>query len=212
MQCRIYWPLGILFILSSCTHFQTGRSYLTEMEHDSSHFFSPEEDFPVVAGDTGELGLSPEEQRRRTPISEEDLAEKRFESGLKQELRELENSQSEDSLSSYEENKKYLRTVSERIYYLKLSPLERKEYLLARGLVNANPTRTPASAGPLPFGVRKQNVSLGMSKDHVRESLGRPSRVEIAGNPSFENERWAYQMRGATKYIYFEGGQVQGWE
>ena len=42
--------------------------------------------------------------------------------------------------------------------------------------------------------------------------MGKPMRVEIAGNPRYENERWLYRMNGASKYIYFESGQVQGWE
>jgi hypothetical protein len=43
-------------------------------------------------------------------------------------------------------------------------------------------------------------------------TFGRPTRVEVAGNPSYENERWLYSVNGATKYIYFESGRVEGWE
>ncbi len=51
-----------------------------------------------------------------------------------------------------------------------------------------------------------------MSKNDIVASLGKPARVEIAGNPSYENERWVYQFNGSSKYIYFESGVVQGWE
>jgi hypothetical protein len=51
-----------------------------------------------------------------------------------------------------------------------------------------------------------------MSKTQVLQSWGEPARVDIAGNPSNENERWLYSMNGASKYIYFEAGEVQGWE
>ena len=62
------------------------------------------------------------------------------------------------------------------------------------------------------FGLRKSNAVTGMSKSDVMNNWGEPRRVEIAGNPSFENERWLYSVNGATKYIYFESGRVQGWE
>jgi hypothetical protein len=51
-----------------------------------------------------------------------------------------------------------------------------------------------------------------MKKGQVMASIGRPSKVEVAGNPQDENERWLYHMNGASKYIYFESGEVQGWE
>ena len=63
-----------------------------------------------------------------------------------------------------------------------------------------------------PFIIRSNDVSLGMNKNDVLESMGRPLQVEIAGNPRNENERWLYDLNGASKYIYFEAGEVQGWE
>jgi hypothetical protein len=55
-------------------------------------------------------------------------------------------------------------------------------------------------------------VGMGMSKDEVLDQLGRPRKVEVAGNPANENERWGYLANGAMKYIYFESGYVEGWE
>lgn len=55
-------------------------------------------------------------------------------------------------------------------------------------------------------------VGMGMSKNEVLDQLGRPSKVEVAGNPANENERWGYLANGAMKYIYFESGYVEGWE
>ena len=52
---------------------------------------------------------------------------------------------------------------------------------------------------------------LNMTKEDVISSWGRPDRVDIAGKPSYENERWVYRRDGAVKYIYFEAGKVGGW-
>ena len=51
-----------------------------------------------------------------------------------------------------------------------------------------------------------------MNKTQVLTTLGQPQRVEIAGNPRFENVRWLYAEQGSPKYIYFESGLVGGWE
>ena len=43
------------------------------------------------------------------------------------------------------------------------------------------------------------------------QNWGRPDRMDVAGDPKFQNERWAYQRDGVTNYIYFENGRVEGW-
>jgi SNF2 family DNA or RNA helicase len=203
--------LFFLFTFVSCSQFHTGRTYLSEMEHDDSRFFSPNEDFPVVAGDSGRTWNSEREQRERTPASEEDVAEVRAKRSLRQELADLENRQTEENLKLYEAHLRDLPTVSERIYFLKLSPYDRKDYLMARGLIR-EPKRSRSFDPEKSFRLRDQALSLGMSKTQVLQSWGEPARVDIAGNPSNENERWLYSMNGASKYIYFEAGEVQGWE
>ena len=51
-----------------------------------------------------------------------------------------------------------------------------------------------------------------MSKVQVIDMWGRPARIEVAGNPSNENEKWAFYENGRVKFVYFEGGTVQGWQ
>jgi outer membrane protein assembly factor BamE (lipoprotein component of BamABCDE complex) len=53
---------------------------------------------------------------------------------------------------------------------------------------------------------------VGMKKDDVVRNWGRPARIEVAGDPSYQNERWAFYFNGKTKNVYFENGKVQGWE
>lgn len=200
----------VLLCLVSCAEFPTGRTYLTEMEHDDSSFYRPDEDFPVVGGDAEVTGMSMDEYRRnRLPRTAEEKELDREGQLLRHELQALESAQSEDEIAHYQKYKKRLATNSERIYYLKLPRGERRQYLQDRGFIE-NPTRAPASVDQAL--ARRSQVGIGMTKNDVMASLGRPARVEVAGNPSFENERWLYQFGSNSKYIYFESGIVQGWE
>lgn len=201
----------ILLALSACAELPMGRSYLTEMEHEDSSFYHPDEDFPVVGGDAQVKGMSMDEYRRsRLPRTESDRMYDRQTQALHQELRSLESSQPEEELEFYNQHKKKFATHSEKIYYLKLPREERRQYLQDRGFIE-NPSRSPASLSHS-ISTRRSQVGMGMTKNDVMASMGRPSRVEVAGNPSYENERWLYQINGASKYIYFESGVVQGWE
>lgn len=209
-RLHYFFPLMALS-LYSCSELATNRSYLTEMEEESGQYFSPQDDFPVVAGDTGRTWMTEKERRSRTPASEEDLEQDRNRRSLNNELRHLENRQTQAAFEFYETYKVHLTTTSEKIYFLNLPYDERKDYLASRGFLKEEPTsRYPASESY--SALKSTEISLGMSKNGVISSWGKPTRVEVAGNPSYENERWAYLVNGATKYIYFESGEVQGWE
>ncbi len=202
--------LTFLLTTASCSQFLTHRDYLSEMEHDNSTFFKPREDFPIVAGDTGRDYETRAERKHRTPASVEDMQEDVSRRSLKQELKQLESKQSEHAAELYEKHKGQLVTTSERIYFLKLSHHERKDYLASRGFLKEE-DKAPKPYDQM-FALRQSKVITGMTKSDVMNNWGRPNRVEVAGNPSFENERWLYNVNGATKYIYFESGYVQGWE
>lgn len=211
MKRNLLMLLSSLFLLTSCAELYTGRTYLSEMEQDDSRFFQPQKDFPIVSGDNGRDWSTENEIRERTPASTFDIAEDNHRRSLKQELRELEDTQSEGGQKFYQAHKHQLVTTSERIYFLKLPPDERQEYMQTRGFLPEakTPDYTPQERM---FAVRKQDILLGMSKGDVMESWGKPLRVEVAGNPSYENERWLYKVNGDSKFIYFEAGEVQGWE
>lgn len=205
----------VLFIITlilpiGCSHFDTGRTFLSEMERDDSGFYNPT-DFPVVAGDNGKFWISEEERRARTPASLEDQKMDRMSRSLRMELRELEVTQSEENSQFYQLYKERLGSVSERIYFLKLPSWERKDYLMSRGIIE-EPKPEPFNALQRSVAVQKNDILFGMTKNDVINSWGNPARVEVAGNPRNENERWLYQINGASKYIYFEAGQVHGWE
>ncbi len=202
--------LLLIMGLTSCSQFMSHRDYVAEMERDDSSFFHPREDFPVVAGDTGRDWESSSDRKKRTPASVEEIQDNKSRRFLTHELRKLESQQSDNALELYDKNKHHFKTTSERIYFLKLSQFERKDYLASRGFLKEEaPSHKPYEQM---FAMRDSNVESGMTKTQVMQSWGQPSRVEVAGNPSYENERWLYSVNGATKYIYFESGRVRGWE
>jgi hypothetical protein len=210
MSHQFYLLLMLVFSIG-CSQFETGRSYLTEMSDDDSRFFSPRRDFPVVAGDTGRDWNSDAEMRRRTPASELDIIEMKRERYFKRELAELEDAQSSDALKFYEKYKDQFATTSEKIYFLELPYEERKDYLTTKGFIKP-PKPQELSPERRVAAVAKNDIIYGMKKIDVIESWGEPQKVEFAGDPRNENERWLYHSNGTSKYIYFEAGQVKGWE
>lgn len=212
MKRRLLIPSVVIFsCLTGCAGFSTGRSFLTESNDSySSSFFDPREDFPVMAGDSGELGRSEEYFSDHQPKTREEMERDRTTMILERELAQLQNEQSESNAELYNLHKHKFKSTSEKIFFLKLPQSERRDFLVAKGIMKE--PKHPQLAPFLKQAIRHSDVMMGMSKDDVVDSWGRPSRVEVAGNPSYENERWAYNVNGATKYIYFESGKVDGWE
>lgn len=72
----------------------------------------------------------------------------------------------------------------------------------------------------IPNELKANSLSRGMTKITVKTLMGEPNDVQIAGNSSYENEKWIYQRYIPTeagyqkdiKIIYFEKGKVAGWE
>ena len=209
-KLSLLFTISLLAMNQSCTQMMSHRDYLGEMDYDDSGYYQPNEDFPVMAGDTGKVWESKSERRRRTPASVGEMQDRRNQTYLQDELKQLEGRQSDGQFELYEKYRQQLGSVSERIYFLKLPVYERKEYLLSRGFIKTEPRSYVHSDQQL--AQRNNSVSLGMSKSEVMNSIGEPQRIEVAGNPSFENERWVYGRNGASKYIYFESGRVEGWE
>ena len=73
-----------------CSQFTSRRDFHSEMESDHSSFFNPYADFPVVAGDNGDFGITEEERRKRTPGSAFDRDLEQNTLSLEQELEKLE--------------------------------------------------------------------------------------------------------------------------
>jgi hypothetical protein len=201
----------LLSSLISCTAFMPGRSYLSEMEQDSeSSFFKPNRDFPVMAGDNGRYWYTDQERKSRTPASDYEQRRDREADIIRSQREALEAALPEEEQALYTQVQSKFTTDSEKIFFLELPYEERLSYVESRGWGRSlDPLNT---AWENRLATRQKEIMMGMTKQEVIESAGRPSKVEVAGNPRYENERWMYSIDGVTKYIYFEAGVVGGWD
>ncbi|RPJ74697.1 MAG: hypothetical protein EHM20_10185 [Alphaproteobacteria bacterium] len=186
------------------------RSYIEEMNRESDPVFQAGKDFPVVGGDSGEAYRSRAEIKKRTPASDRSRKQSQEIESIKQELEQKEASIPEESLGQYSKDKKYLPTDSDKLYYLSLDTHERLNYIKIKRQDMAD------DLGKNQDFVQKRSIHggevyLGMAKPDVVQIWGKPTRIEIAGNPKHQNERWSFVEDGNVRQIYFENGKVQGW-
>jgi len=196
------------------------RTFVDEMEKDTDGFWVANRDFFVVGGDEGKRYRSQSEILQRTPASTKGAEEMIQDKSLDDELAFKESRLKDTELAQYNEYGQYLETVSEKIYYLDLSPQERAEYVENKGwggksemnyqndLKETNRARIKSFMSD---NSAAKEVWLGMDEGEVMKNWGRPTKIEVAGNPRHRNERWVFYDRGRSKYIYFENGKVQGW-
>ena len=200
------------------------------MEGQNERFFAPGQDFRLVSGDSGQIARTPQEIVYRTPASAKTELQLRREKSLKEELMQKERRLSLRERERYSQIKDQLASDSEKIYYLDLYPQERSQYLQTkRPMISSrqrNSRHKHSFKRPLrksllpgrglaslePYHQRKGELFLGMSKNEVLRAWGRPGRIDIAGNPEYQNERWAFFVGSGVYYVFFEGGIVQGWQ
>jgi len=222
--------LSAMLNLTSCANMFASRTFIDEMEHDSDNYWVPGQDFALTAGDSGRAYRTRQEISQRTPASDYQKQSYQESESIRRELMRRENALSEREFASYREAQSNFTTDSERIYYLNLSPYEREIYLRTKnGDASSayDSGRAPASLGGVNYPKSHQmdtldliqpsvpeygpEINMGMAKDQVLEMWGRPMRIDVAGDPRHENERWSFQQNGQVKTVYFENGQVQGW-
>ncbi len=56
------------------------------------------------------------------------------------------------------------------------------------------------------------NVAYGMRMEDVVDAWGDPAVVQRAGEERDLNQRWTYSNVGTKRVLYFENGQLVGWE
>lgn len=203
--------------------------------------FMPGREFDVVSGDDGRAYRSQEDIYRRTPATAKDRELYSYHNSIRYELYALENRLNDAEYQDYVRIREDLATDSERIYFLRLTDSkQRQQYLQAKGIaINETtwPKRSVKTEVVNTMGARPSNwrrpsftgigtgtgigidelpsnskaIELGMRPDDVTSAWGRPMRRDIDGVDEHGNERWTYQMGNRVKYIYFEGGRVQGW-
>lgn len=194
-----------ILMLSSCSLLDSREFYDQMDTRFDQAMFRPAEDFQVVPGDRGHY-MDESEMMGRVPATSSMNESSRYDSSIARELYSLEAQLNEEDYEVYSQVRGQLGSDYERIYYLRLHPAEKHQYLSARGIA---PKRyysaQEAVRGPV------ANISLGMGKSDVLSYWGEPDRRDYAGNPQLGNERWAYNRNGRVKYVYFESGQVEGW-
>lgn len=206
----------LIFAFASCAALLEPRTFADKMsDGEEEGIFVPGKDFPVANGDTGKQYLSKDEIRSRTPASAYQAGLENERNSVSEELAELEGSMTPEEFERYEKIKGQFPSNSDRVYYLRLSPSEKYNYLNTLGIRSQADSPVRSTYGALSYLRSYQRTSrelfLGMDKDQVVDRWGRPDRVEIAGNPREGNERWTFQDNGGSKRIYFERGKVQGW-
>jgi hypothetical protein len=155
-----------------------------------------------------EMGKDPDS------LNENDMYEIR----QRQRLRELER-----TLSSKKEKEQYSKVLpwfsgdEEKIQFLTIPSIEGRQQWMNKKDIWA---RTQAPKQEMKRMVEAQDIAVGMPQEYVKKSWGDPIIVEVSGNPLYRNERWKYQrytstpegFRKETRFVYFEGGRVVGWE
>lgn len=196
--------------LTGCAGFLPDRSFIEEMNRESDPYLIAGRDFKVAGGDSGEAYRSKEEIQKRTPASERSREKMREQESVRMELEQKEADIPEEYLEQYAKDKKYLPSDSDKLYYLSLSLNERASY------INTKKADWLEDQGKGQDFIQKRSIHskelyLGMNKGQVTQAWGKPYRVDIAGNPRHQNERWLFVEDGSVKQIFFEGGRVQGW-
>ena len=206
---RILTLTTTLLFLTSCSTMFAHRSFVEEMDDTRDGFLTPHRDFDVIAGDAGHGRPDMGTILRRTPASKNESSKTRENAALEQELKNLEDAQSTERYYHYLEYKDKLASTSEKIYFLRLGSIrDRNDYLYGKGLYQIAAPSNP----DVQEAISNREIVVGMGKNDVMASWGRPSKVDVAGNPSLENERWTFYYRGRLKQVYFENGLVQGWD
>jgi hypothetical protein len=204
----IFWILLSLFLLNGCGLLKTRNDV------SSSVVKSEQDDFDMKQYElrnkvAQEMGY--ESYQKLAPFERQDVEDR---IALERGERLL---QSKREREQYYNFKPYLKNDRERLDFIRLGTYENRErYLQRHGLLNGTEQRSDQVADM----IRKQDITVGMTKQAVRESWGDPDAIEVAGNPMYGNERWKYTQDVASadgfktknRVVFFEGGVVSGWE
>ncbi len=202
--------LGTYFLaLTGCAQFQRSSSsgYKEGLQYSETRPQSNRYD-RATRQTAYELGKNPED------LSYEDLETIRS----RQKLKDLER-----TLISKKEREQYSKVLpwlisdAEKIDFLSIPSIEGRQQWINRKNIWA---RSQAPQEEVKSLIEAQDIAVGMPQEYVRRSWGEPMNVEVSGNPLYKNERWKYQrqvatsqgFRKETRFVYFEGGRVVGWE
>ncbi|WP_413292844.1 hypothetical protein ACLSU7_15655 [Bdellovibrio sp. HCB185ZH] len=130
--------------------------------------------------------------------------------------------QMERTLRSNKEKEQYSRILpwlqsdAEKVEFLSIPSIEGRQVWINKNKIWSRST-APTHMKDL---VENQDIAIGMPQEYVKKSWGEPVSVDVSGNPIYKNERWRYERQSSTssgyrketRFVYFEGGRVVGWE
>jgi outer membrane protein assembly factor BamE (lipoprotein component of BamABCDE complex) len=192
--------------LSACSTLHRSR----ESGYDNAHGgpgFSPDRKAFDREQSAGELGI-------KGHLSDDDVSAVDSHTRLRKSEALLVGRRERDQ---YFKNKPYMRNDVDGLEFLALDSFEdRNRWLNAHGIYGADTPHKPEIQALVDL----NDITTGMTKQAVRDSWGEPELVEVAGNPLYGNERWAYSeqlpssdgFQTEKRIVYFEGGRVTGWE
>jgi hypothetical protein len=202
-----------LVFLASCGPISVNRSFLEEMDRKDESFFQAGKTFDTIPGDTGNASYTRSEMLKRTPFNEDDRPAWSESGKIKKDLRYKLSKLNEKERIWFQRNESLFANDSQKIYFLDLSSEEKQQYMASlTGESYSEPTKYRQPASYFGYKARgSRNVELGMHKNAVVEVWGNPHRVDVAGDPRYENERWTFYEQGRKRYVYFAQGKVEGW-
>ncbi len=202
-----------LISLMGCASMFEERTFADEMERESDGYFMAGRDFRVMNGDSGEAYRSKSEVKKRTPASRRQKSRETEEVSIENELREKVAAMGEVEKADFDKKQKYFDNDSERLYYLSMNSEDRANYIEMRKSESADEEdrRNDSRAFLEKRSVHSAELEVGMSKTDIQRIWGRPNKVEYAGDPKFQNERWVFSEGGQKRFVYFENGEVNGW-
>ncbi len=207
---QLIGPVILTLFCVSCLHLDEGPLSAENEKNDIDSFFGPGNDFYLFAGDPKPKTLTLDDLKNRSgQVIPKERQRQVQKITLPEELLTLEENLTDQEFKHYEKHKNKLKGVSEKIYFLKLNGIrQRDQYLWEKGFRNDFAQASPKELNA----IYQREITLGMSKKAVRDSWGQPVKIEIAGNPRYENERWSFYEYGKLKYVFFENGRVEGWD
>lgn len=135
-----------------------------------------------------------------------------------QQLKFLENKlKGRHEIDQYSQALPYFYNTSEKISFLNLPDFKtRSQWLMDQKFWD----RIVQKEQQFQEVVKAQDLAIGMTEDLVRRSWGEPLEVYASGMSAFRNIRWVYIKPHSTqegyrqqkRLVYFEGGQVTGWD
>jgi hypothetical protein len=183
---------SFMFGLSACSLLERRRAQSNdEMENESS---------------------VPQKQTRRLTDAEARIL------AMQSQIRRLERDlRSDEERRQYQASRIRFKSLQDQIEFLTLKDSYTRERWLASQEEDPIQSQFNQQVSQL---IALGDIALGLPKEAVLQSWGKPKLVEYSGNPQLGNEKWHYtewvakngEYREQKRFVVFEAGRVAGWK